>query len=513
MKNLQIISLTILIILASLFSSIDSLKGQAVDTALLSNLFSLSLTAMQNIQITSASKYEEDLATAAATVYVITENEIEQYGYQDLQEALKSVPSVYLSNPHSWVWGGQRGFLSNFSQTLLMVNGREVNNLIAFEGFISKQFATYNIKQIEIMASPGSAIYGANALAGVINIITKEVDKDFDGFELYVDAGSFNTKALSMVFAKEIGDDLRISGSIRYYTSNEENFSKWTSNLEEFVPGWADKNFVKNYVGFGKYNNFAQSIPINFQVDYKGFYAGVNAYHNLQSHGLEKASWDYTDNEDLRNFQLWYAGYKGEITDKLNVKLDYSMVRSKFWGRYSSDFWPTARLQNPGYIEHYTFNNWIPNTGDRSGHDFQMLDYNQSNALVYDATLRDSLILQNYFTSFAAYLIDQNIIDKDAITKDDVHKYFSHIYTNKDSRGSMRDKIDLMFDYRFNKNHLLTFGYTFDYINYVGLVVTDAGIGVGATYDIPVDLSKRNDVYSSTKNGIFTQNGVSDHLP
>ncbi len=494
----------ILTITATLLYSGKSI-GQTFDTAYVSDLFSMSLEDMQNIKITSASKLEEDLLTAAASVYVITGEDIEKYGYRDLQEALKSVPSVYLSNPHSWVWGGQRGFLSNFSQTLLMVNGREVNNIIAFEGFISNQFSTYNIKQIEVVASPASAIYGANALAGVINIITKEVDKDYDGFELYVDAGSFNTKAISILFAKNLSKDLRISGSARYYTSDEEDFSRWTSNLEEFVPGWKDKEYAENYNGFGQYKNFSMSIPVNFQVDYKGIYAGVNAYYNLQSHGMEKASWDYTNNEDLRNFQLWYAGYSGKITDKLSVKLDYSNVRSKFWGRYSSGFWPTARLENPGYIEHYNFTNWTPNSGDRAGNEFQMIDYNRSNALVYDATLGDSLILQNYYSSFASYLIDQDIIDKDNITKDDVSKYFGHIYTNKESRGSLRDKIDLQFDYRFNNKHHLTFGYTFDYVNYVGLVVTDAGIGVGATYDIPVDLSKRNDVYTSIKNGIYAQ--------
>lgn len=479
--------------------------AQQIDTSLVSDLFAMSINELKNIEVSSASKRSEYLETAPATIYVITSREIEQYGFQDLQEALKSIPSVYLSNPHSWVWGGQRGFLSNFSQTLLMINGREVNNLVAFEGFISRQFATYNIKQIEVLASPGSALYGANALAGIINIITKDASDNFEGTEICLDAGSFNTKAISLLFSKKITDEFKISGSGRLFSSDEEDFSSWVTNTEEYVPGWADNKYLSNYENFGQYENFSQSFPLNFQLEYKGIYAGLNYYYNKQSQGQEKPNWDYTDSEDNRQFALWYAGYRKEITEKLNVKFDYSLVRSKFWGRYYAGFWPVSRLQNPSFAEYYQFDTWMPNKGNRAGNVFRMLAYDRKNALVFDETQGDSLYLQNYYTSFGDYLMDQGLIDSLNITRDDVHKYFNHIYTNKESQGSLRDKIDFQIDYALNEKNRFTFGYTFDYIKYVGLVVTDAGIGLAATYNIPVDLSKRNDVYNSIKNGIFLQ--------
>ena len=104
-------------------------------------LFDLSLQEFLDVEVVSVSKKKENISTAPGTVYVITEEEIRLYGFRNLQEALKYVPSVYLYDPHSWVWGGQRGFVSNFSQTLLLINGREVNNLVAGEGFISRQFS------------------------------------------------------------------------------------------------------------------------------------------------------------------------------------------------------------------------------------------------------------------------------------------------------------------------------------------------------------------------------------
>jgi outer membrane receptor protein involved in Fe transport len=464
-----------------------------------------SLEELLDIEIITASKRAEKVQHAPATIYVITEADILTYGYQDLQEALKGIPSVYLYNPHSWVWGGQRGFVSNFSQTLLMLNGREVNNLIALEGFISKQFATHNIKQIEILASPGSALYGANALAGIVNIITKDASADYEGVEIGFDFGSFNTKALNIVFGKKVNKDLKISGSTRLYSSDEEDFSDWVSNIDEFLPGWADKDYAKSYENFGAYRNFSQGIPVNLRTDYKGMHAGVNFYYNKQSHGLEQPKWDLTDNEDNRRFEIWYGGIDKKLRENLNLKADYSLTRSWLWGRYYSALWPIARLQNPSFIDFFQFDEWIPNKGDRAGHTFRMKKYDREKAVILDVTTSEDLILQEYYSSFADYLIDQGLIDGNRITTDDVHKYFTHIYTNKNSRGSLRDKFDFQLDYSPEEGHNITAGYTYDNINYVGLVVTDAGKGLGATYDIPVDLSKRNPVYDARKHGIFVQ--------
>ncbi len=492
-----------ILILLLIFNS--NVFSQNQDKNQIKGLFSMSINDLKNLKVQSASKQSEKLKNTIATLYVITDKEIEQYGYTNLQEALASVPSVYLYNPHSWVWGGQRGLVSNFSQTLLMINGREVNNLIASEGFISNQFATYNIKQIEILAGPGSAIYGANALAGVINIITKDDGKNYEGTELLIDVGSFNTKALSILFSEKITDDLKISGSGRIYTSDEENFSDFIRNSNKFIPNWNDRELIDNYENFGEYRNFSKSIPLNLKIDYKGFYVGMNYYYNLQSHGMEAISWDYTDNEDHRKFFLGFGGYENDITDNLHIKLDYYHIQSKFWGRYYADLWPTARLQTPGNIDHFEFNTWTVNSGNRTEHIFNMLDYSQDNATVYDETAQENIILQNYYASFAHFLIDQGLIDPNNITVDDVHKYFTHIYSNKNSRGSLRDKIELQANYKFDTKNNLIFGYTYDHINYVGLAVTDAGIGLGTTYDIPVDLSKWEDVYKNIKHGIFFQ--------
>lgn len=468
-------------------------------------LHQLTLEDLRNVKIKTASNRSEVLETAPATIYVITEQDIQNFGYTELQDALEGVPSIYLSNPHSWLWGGQRGFLSNFSQTLLMINGREVNNLIAYEGFISHQFATHNIKQIEIMAGPASALYGANALAGIINIITKDGDKNYEGAEFHIEAGSYQTLAAGLVFGTKLTDDLKISGSTRIYQSGGEDFSDWVSNTNEFTPAWADNPLTQYYPHFGEYENNAQSIPINFQANYKSVYAGLNYYKNRQGHGQEDPSWDYTDREDIRLYALTFLGYENKISEKITLKSEYSHVQSKFYGRYLQGLWPATRLQAPSTASVYTFDTWSPNSGSRAGNNFEMLNYYQHNAIIFDRTIGDTLSLQDYYPSFAYYLVDQGLIDTSEITNDDIHRYLQHIYTNKNSSGSTKDKVTIQVNWNITPHQNLMFGYSYEQLFFVGLAITDAGYGLTSTYEIPIDLSKRTSTYNSIKHGIYTQ--------
>lgn len=491
---IYIILLIQIVIFSTLYGQNDTLE-----------LHQLTIEDLRNVKIKTASKRTEEIQTAPSTVYVITSEEIENFGYTELQDALESIPSIYLSNPHSWIWGGQRGLLSNFSQTLLMVNGREVNNLIAFEGFISHQFATHNIKQIEIIASPASALYGANALAGIINIITKEDDELFEGAEFHIETGAYKTIASGFVFRTKLNQNFRLSGSARIYKSDGQNFSDWVTNTNEFTPSWADKSLTQYYQSFNEYSNLSMSIPLNLQLNYKGLYAGVNYYKNIQGHGQESPSWSYTDREDIRKYTLAFFGYEKKISEKLNLQFDFTHITSKFYGRYFQGLWPTARLQTPTTASIYSFDTWIPTIGSRAGNVFEMTDYNQSKALIYDQTAGDSLYLQDYYPSFAWYLLDQNIFDTNNISKEDIYNYLQHIYTNKNSIGSTKEKINLTAGYRIKPNHHLLLGYAFEYIRFIGLAVTDAGYDIASTYEIPVDLSKRNSTYTAIKHSFFYQ--------
>lgn len=476
MKKTGIFSLLILLLIAILFPDADK-KNLSVN-----ELMELDMESLLNIEVISASKKKEKLFTAPATVYVISGKEIEMFGFLHLQDALAYVPSVYLYNPHSWVWGGQRGLISNFSQTILMVNGREVNNIIANEGFISRQFATHNIERIEIIASPGSVLYGANALAGVINIITKDNDPGFEGIELKLSKGSFNTTSASLLFGK-VYRDLSISGSIRLFSSDEADFVDFVKDVKNYSPGWADNSLSNRYIS--NYDNRSEAVPFSIKGTYKDIYFGVMHYYNKQSHGMEKLRWDYVDGEDHRKFTMAFAGFEKEINEKIKLKIEYQNIWSYMWGRYSPGLWPDSRLGSDNGFDIYSFpEEVLTSTGEILHGDDEIIAF---------------------YESFAHYLIDQGIIDPDNITSKEIQKYFQHIYTNRNSRGSRRKKLDLLLSYAVSPYTAVDLGYSFDNSDYVGLAVTDAAYGVGRGYDIPVDLSLRKDYYDSTKHGAYFQ--------
>ncbi len=455
------------------------------------DLFALGLEEFLNVEVVSVSKRAEQSFHAPGTIYVITAEQIERYGFRTLQEALRIVPSVYLYDPHTWVWGGQRGFVSNFSQTLLLINGREVNNLIAGEAFISRQFGTHNIKRIEVVASPASVLYGANALAGVINIITRDADAEFEGCELTLEGGSFNTASGSALFGKRWGE-LSLKGSFRYYRSDEEDLLGYVRDGTRYSRGWGDSERSRPFID--DYENDSEATTLSLQSDYGDWYAGINYYRNEQSHGLEKLRWDYADGEDIRDYTLLYAGYDGELGESMRFRAEYQFVRSYLWGSYDAGLWPVARLEASGDTPIYEF----PATVTAS-----------------DGTvLRGQDAIKAHYGSFAEYLFDQGILTADS-TPEEIESYLQHVYSNKDSSGSRRHRFDCQWTWDATDRTAVDLGYAFDLIDYAGLAVTDAALDSGATVDADLDGALRQDVYESVKHGVYgqlTQSALDDRV-
>lgn len=164
-------------------------------------LLDYSLEELGNIEVVTASRRMQTVAEAPATIYVITEDEIKQYGYRDLKDVLQNLPGIEYVNAHSNLQGGQRGFAENWAQTRLLINGRPMNKLWSGEAYIASQYTLNNVKQIEVVQGPASALYGADAYTGVINIITKSSDNSPLGSDISTALGSvdeaFDSKQFS----------------------------------------------------------------------------------------------------------------------------------------------------------------------------------------------------------------------------------------------------------------------------------------------------------------------------
>lgn len=133
-----------------------------------------------NLQVTSVSKKEQQLSNAGAAVFVITQEDIRRSGATDLPDVLRMVPGVDVARINANRWAiGIRGFNDAYSnKVLVLVDGRSVYNA-TFNGVFwdSQNIPLENIERIEVIRGPGGTVWGANAVNGVINIITKRASE------------------------------------------------------------------------------------------------------------------------------------------------------------------------------------------------------------------------------------------------------------------------------------------------------------------------------------------------
>ncbi len=142
------------------------------------DLTALSLESLMEIPITGVSKYEQKQDTVAAAASVITRREIKAFGWRTLAEALASLPGVHTTYDRQYTYLGTRGFglPGDFNtRVLLAVNGNRWNDVVYDLATLGRALPLdlALIERIEFIPGPGGAVYGQNALFGVINVVTR----------------------------------------------------------------------------------------------------------------------------------------------------------------------------------------------------------------------------------------------------------------------------------------------------------------------------------------------------
>ncbi|WP_197706820.1 TonB-dependent receptor plug domain-containing protein [Sterolibacterium denitrificans] len=167
------------------------------------------------VSITTGMAQPINRAPAVATV--ITADDIEAIGATDLDEVLETVPGLHVS--HSTLGYAPiymiRGIASQYNpQVLMLTNGIPMTSVLAGDrGTVWGGLPVENIARIEIIRGPGSALYGADAFAGVINIVTKNAG-NIDGTQVGVRYGSFSTRDAWLLHGGEI-DGMQVAAYLR----------------------------------------------------------------------------------------------------------------------------------------------------------------------------------------------------------------------------------------------------------------------------------------------------------
>ncbi len=171
--------------------------------------------------VSIAALFEERPEKASCNVSVVTANDIKFLGLKDLSDIYDLIPG-FESGAH--MSGGQyaviRGLLSpNTPHLKIMVDGVHINDLSKGSTlWLTPGLSLDNVKQIEIIRGPGSALYGENALSGAMNIITKDAN-DIDGIHITGRVGSFKNKGGSILFGTK-KNHLNIMASFDWLDTN-----------------------------------------------------------------------------------------------------------------------------------------------------------------------------------------------------------------------------------------------------------------------------------------------------
>ncbi|MDQ1296238.1 MAG: hypothetical protein QG611_216 [Bacteroidota bacterium] len=131
------------------------------------------------MNVISASRSSKRIGELPITIYVVTREEIIRNHYNSLTDIIKSLPGVRVSQPGSGELGESfelRGLVGNL-YTMIMINGLPIKPSVVTGMPISAQLPVRQAERIEVIYGPAAAVYGADAVSGVINIITKEADK------------------------------------------------------------------------------------------------------------------------------------------------------------------------------------------------------------------------------------------------------------------------------------------------------------------------------------------------
>ena len=195
-------------------------------------LENLSLKELLSIKVTTVSKASEELEMAAATIVVVTKAQIKIRGYQSLLDVLYDLPDIKIDDK---VYSGIRSSFTvrgvqGQDKFIILLDGVRISSPIDEALPIMENYPVNLVEQIEIVYGPASALYGANAVSGVINIITQKSAKDEISVEGSSLNGNYGYTNNQLMITKKLSDEVSMIISGQYYFDKQPDLNKTFNN-------------------------------------------------------------------------------------------------------------------------------------------------------------------------------------------------------------------------------------------------------------------------------------------
>ncbi|MBW2447455.1 MAG: TonB-dependent receptor [Deltaproteobacteria bacterium] len=232
------------------------------------DLGDMSLDQLMGITVTSVSKKAQSADEVSSAIFVLTQDDIRRSGAVSVAEVLRLVPGVQVARNSSSGWSvTARGFNGRFaSKLLVLMDGRSVYTPL-FSGVYWDVQDTMleDIERIEVIRGPGATVWGANAVNGVINIITKDA-KDTHGLLATAGGGNEEQGFGGIRYGGEIGD-LDVRGYAKYFNRDGQVNSRGIGR---------DDNWDVGRAGFRMDWDASEDDKVTFQGDFYDGEAGMD---------------------------------------------------------------------------------------------------------------------------------------------------------------------------------------------------------------------------------------------
>lgn len=270
--------------------------------------------------ISIATRHRTPSSKAPAIVTVITDTEIKNLGFRTFSEILRIVPGfeILKIGDYGNTSPSVRG-IAGSSKIRVMIDGHSVNSPLAGGAFFHfDDFPVENIKKIEIIRGPGSALYGENAFSAVINIIMKEAH-EIDGVRVSSGYGSYETYDENVVFGDAHGP-VAVSGMAHY---------RQTKGFDGIVKSDSQSIIDKQLASFkipaasmapGRVEDWRQEYTLDLKMVYENVYVR-GFYLNKDKGPFIGAQYALNDDSSIEdNYVFGEVGYKKTFDDNLTIK-------------------------------------------------------------------------------------------------------------------------------------------------------------------------------------------------
>jgi iron complex outermembrane receptor protein len=206
------------------------------DTQALAAMPLAQLMQMRIDTVYGASKYEQKVTQAPASVTILTAEDFKRFGYRTLGDALKSIRGLYVSNDRNYSYLGTRGFLrpgDYNSRILVLVDGHRLNDSVYDAAYFGHEapVPVDLIDRVEFVRGPSSSIYGSSAFFGIVNVVLKRAS-DLDGTTLSAAGGNLGTREGALTLANVASNGVDTTLNASYYESRGQR----TLYFPEFDP-------------------------------------------------------------------------------------------------------------------------------------------------------------------------------------------------------------------------------------------------------------------------------------